>query len=114
MLVEEAVGDVDAFDTFVHVMDSRNACETIVSDRPGAVLLDLRMPGLSGWEVLEQLRVRGALDATYVAILSNSSSASDQAAALERGAKAYFVKPFEPDGYVDILKQVAGMMAGAG
>lgn len=107
MLVEGAIDATEEFGTFRHVIDSRTALEVVASEKPHAVLLDLRMPGLSGWEVLAQLRENGVLNSTFVAILSNSDSMGDRKEAMEQGAKAYFVKPMDSSGYIQIIEAVA-------
>lgn len=111
MLVEEAVESHEAFGHFAHIQDSREACEQIGEAKPDAVLLDIRMPGHSGWEVLAQLRQCGILSEVYVAILSNSDSLADREAAENAGASAYFVKPFDPNGYIAILEKIALALA---
>lgn len=108
MLVEGAVEASEAFTNFSHIIDSRQAASVIAQEQPDAVLLDLRMPGLSGWEVLDQLKSMDLLSKVYVAILSNSNSLSDRKEALGRGAKAYFVKPMDARGYHEIIEEVAG------
>ena len=107
MLVEESVEVSETFTVFRHVVDSRQATSVIVAEKPDVVLLDLRMPGLSGWEVLTQLRKANILAATFVAILSNSNSPSDRSEAQVRGAHSYFVKPMDSRGYGDIIDAVA-------
>ena len=108
MLIEDAVMGHEAFADFTYVQDSRTACAVIETQRPDVVLLDLRMPGLSGWSVLEQLRERGLLGSLTVAVLSNSTSRADREASLEKGAAAYFVKPMDADGYTEIIATLAG------
>lgn len=105
MFIEDAVAASESFCGFEHVADSREAVSRITSRRPNAVLLDLRMPGLSGWEVLDGIREAGLLENTKVAVLSNSDAKSDQQEAARRGACAYFVKPKQFDGYHQILDE---------
>ena len=57
-----------------------------------AVVLDIMLPGLSGYEVLK--RLRGSGDATPVLVLSAKDGEYDLADALDLGADDYLVKPF--------------------
>ncbi|MFT5464517.1 MAG: two-component system copper resistance phosphate regulon response regulator CusR, partial [Planctomycetota bacterium] len=64
-------------------------------DSPGAydaVLLDVMMPGLNGWEVLEQLRKAG--DDTPVIFLTARDAIDERVKGLELGADDYLPKPF--------------------
>jgi two-component system, NtrC family, response regulator AtoC len=71
------------------------ALELMTSDRPDLVLCDLRMPEMSGLELLEQLRVRQlALPVVLVTAFATVDTAID---AMKRGAADYVSKPFSPE-----------------
>jgi len=57
------------------------------------ILLDLNLPGKSGFEVLRDLRARGL--AAHVLVLSARDETADRVRALDLGADDYLVKPFE-------------------
>ena len=57
-----------------------------------AIVLDLMLPGLSGWEILQQLR---KTKATPVLILSARDTLPDRVKGLDAGADDYLTKPFE-------------------
>ena len=59
---------------------------------PGVVLLDLSMPDLDGWQVLDALRRDGPLPA--IIVVSAHDGESDIVRALEHGADDYITKPF--------------------
>ena len=61
------------------------------------VLLDLRLPGISGWDVLTRLRDADALDGLRVVVFSAHMEPREHARALEGGARAYLTKPFTSD-----------------
>ena len=60
---------------------------------PSLMFLDLKLPYLSGFEVLAWLRAQPAFKESPVIILTSSPEARDQKRALELGAKAYMIKP---------------------
>jgi CheY-like chemotaxis protein len=59
-----------------------------------AVFLDLRMPGMDGWGVLEELRARGIISRLPVIVLSAHADPSAIERSYELGAKGYVKKPF--------------------
>jgi DNA-binding response OmpR family regulator len=72
--------------------DGRIGLEQALAMKPGLILVDLRMPGISGVEVCEQLRNRGMK--TPLIVLSAVSDEIDKVRLLEIGADDYIVKPF--------------------
>ena len=54
--------------------DGREALDVLATWRPGAVLLDLRMPRLDGWAVCERLAARPELDGVAVVAMSDPES----------------------------------------
>jgi len=64
--------------------------------RPDLILLDIMMPGISGYEVLE--RLRADLSAPYMPVIFVSAldSAADEERGLVIGAADYITKPFQP------------------
>jgi two-component system nitrate/nitrite response regulator NarL len=71
---------------------------------PDVVLLDLRMPGPGGIEILKRIRAEG-LD-RRVAMLTTSTEESDLIASLQAGANGYLLKDMEPDELVDALADI--------
>ncbi len=63
------------------------------AERPALVLLDLHMPGMSGREVLAQLKADPALRRIPVIIFSSSEDPLDVEGAYEDGANSYLFKP---------------------
>ncbi len=71
------------------------ALDYLATDTPDVVLLDLRLPDLSGWEVLDRLRDRGQLASLRVILFSAHASAAQSA--LDAGCVSFIAKPFTPD-----------------
>ena len=85
--------EAEGFETLL-AADGETALRRIVEERPDVVLLDVMMPVVDGWGVLQRLADQGST--TKVIVLSAKASTSDIAHALELGAHEYVTKPFEP------------------
>jgi len=73
------------------------ALKAIQKHRPNLVLLDVMMPGeLDGIQVLEQIKINQRTQDTFVAVISARGQTVDQEIAVQKGADAYFIKPFSP------------------
>lgn len=73
---------------------------------PGLVVLDLKLPRISGFEVLEQLRQRPETRKTVVVVLSSSASDDDVSKAYELGANGYLVKPLHLEKLHEIVRAI--------
>lgn len=75
--------------------------------QPSAIILDLMLPGISGEEVLKQLKSDDELKAIPVIVFSNKSSQSDIEANLAAGATRYLVKSgTDLNTLVDVIREV--------
>lgn len=81
------------------------ALEVAAAWRPDVVLLDLGLPGLSGFDVLARLRERG--DRSVVIVISVMPGEKDKVRALDLGADDYVVKPF---GIQELLARVRAVL----
>ena len=75
---------------------------------PTAIILDLDLSGMSGFEVLEWLRDRPQLVTIPVFVLASSRQPRDVQRAYALGARSYFVKPMGPEGFKSLLQAIAG------
>ena len=69
--------------------------ELAIAKSPDVVVLDIVMPGLNGFEVCAKIREIPELSKTAVVFTSAKSYKSDIDRAMELGADAYLIKPFE-------------------
>ena len=77
---------------------------------PDLILLDLNMPRMNGFEVLEELNRDNKLKEIPVAVLSISQSEHDKSKVKVLNAKAYFVKPTGLDGLSDIIQKLLAIV----
>lgn len=73
---------------------------------PRLVLLDLKLPMMSGFEVLSWIRSHYSMSSLIVIILSSSDRDGDIEEAYRRGANAYLVKPSGMAALVDMCKAI--------
>ncbi|MGH7459082.1 MAG: response regulator [Longimicrobiaceae bacterium] len=76
--------------------DGPEALQAIEADRPDLVVLDLMLPGMSGLEVLEELRRRPETNGVPVLLLTARKEEEDRVEGLRLGADDYLAKPFSP------------------
>jgi len=78
------------------VNDGRQALSAAREQRPSAILLDVNMPGLSGFEVLSALRREPACEGARIILLTGCEQEVDVLRGFGLGADDYIVKPFNP------------------
>jgi CheY-like chemotaxis protein len=113
LLIDDDPGVIDMLRTFLEASKSGYLVDTALSGeaglaavaerRPDVVLLDLRMPGLDGLEVIKRIR---AIDPSIPVIMVTSASYQETSQALKSGAFAYIAKPFELR-YIEHLLKLA-------
>jgi two-component system response regulator len=73
---------------------------------PQLILLDIKLPRLNGFQVLERLRADPRTRLIPVVILTGSSEEEDVLASYQLGANSYVRKPVEFERFTDVIKQV--------
>lgn len=84
--------------------DGMTALERIDDDEPDCVVLDVMMPVLDGWGVLEALQSRPS--APPVLVVSAKSSIADVELAMSMGAQSYLAKPFNSHVLLDEVRRL--------
>jgi len=75
-------------------------------DNPAVILLDLKLPKVTGIEVLEQIRSDERLKMIPVVVLTSSHEEKDMLASYALGVNAYVVKPVEFHEFVNAVKEL--------
>ena len=73
---------------------------------PGIILLDLKLPRRSGFEVLEAVRTTNATRRVPVVVLTSSNQEDDIDRAYDMGANSYLVKPISRDALVAMVRSL--------
>ncbi len=105
LMVLEAALAAEGFDP-VPCAHPEEAVDLAEKRRVRVVVLDVMMPGLDGFGVLERLRARESTRDLPVLMLSAMASGSDRVRGLEAGADDYLAKPFHPDELVIRLRRL--------
>jgi CheY-like chemotaxis protein len=84
--------------------DGREALEKIEEESPDLLLLDLEMPGMNGYDVLNVLRTRSLLPDLKIAVLTSRSSEKHRQRARELGAHKYLTKPCSNNTLLEIVE----------
>lgn len=81
---------------FHHAADGRAGLELARSLRPDVIILDVLLPLLDGFQVLESLHADAETAQIQVLMLTGKTQSSDIVKALAIGANDYLLKPFQP------------------
>ncbi|MCB0240927.1 MAG: response regulator, partial [Anaerolineae bacterium] len=84
------------------------AIEALKRELPDLVLLDIKLPDMSGLDIMGWLRSRPGGDRVTVIVLSAQAFASDAASALAAGGDAFLRKPFRRD---ELLATIASQLS---
>ncbi|HEX4902086.1 MAG TPA: response regulator [Acidimicrobiales bacterium] len=82
---------------------------TVAAGGRPVVVLDVQMPDIDGWEVLESIRADRSLDPIPVVMCTVRAGAADRARGYGHGADAYEAKPFDIDQLLGTVRRLAEM-----
>lgn len=88
--------------------DGATALEIVAEAMPDIVLLDVMMPGMDGFQVLDRIRQDETLKNVQVIMLTARGQETDVIRGLETGAVDYIVKPFRPAEMLARVKRLLG------
>jgi two-component system response regulator DctR len=100
-LLSEGFPSGDAFDAWLHTRDVSGGWP----ESPSCLLLDVRMPGLSGLQLFERLVETGLIERLPVIFLTGHGDVPMAVAAVKRGAFDFVEKPFSDNALVDRVEQ---------
>jgi len=95
----------EGFDVLV-ATDGRTALQKVAEGRPDLVLLDVMMPGKSGFEVCQEIRAHPEWRSTKIIMLTAKGRETEMAKGIALGADAYMTKPFSTKELVTRVKEM--------
>lgn len=84
--------------------NGEEALETALKEVPDLILLDVRMPRMTGYEACKQIKANKKTGHIPVVFLSAKGQESEVQAGMEAGAQEYILKPFAPEQLVERVK----------
>jgi DNA-binding response OmpR family regulator len=91
------------------VTDGLEALREMAEDLPDLLLLDVMMPNLDGYGVLEQMLSSGIKDRVRVMMVTARGSERDAKAGFDHGCDAYMTKPFDVFELIDKVSEICAM-----
>jgi DNA-binding response OmpR family regulator len=92
----------------VAASNGEDAVRTASRERPDLVLMDVRMPRMTGYDACRMMKANPDLRNVPVVFLSAKGQESEIQSGLEAGAEEYLLKPFSP---ADLTNRVRGILA---
>ena len=119
LLVQVALSEVGANVRYRRVHDARQALAYLdaamkvesTTPKPDLILLDLNLPGNSGFEVLSAVRAAPFWAPTPVVVFTSSAARHDMETASALNATKYILKPSTFEGYLAMIKTLLGLLS---
>ncbi|MBU0510810.1 MAG: response regulator [Chloroflexi bacterium] len=100
--VVAASDGVDAYEKAVELAEK--------GELPDLILMDVRMPRMTGYEACERIKAHDKLKDIPIAFLSAKGQDNEVQTGLAAGAVAYIIKPFSPDQLTEKVKEFLGQI----
>ncbi len=86
--------------------NGKDAIESIRTEKPELVILDVMMPGIDGFEVCNTIKNELGMKDVYVLMLTTNGQKFNKQKGIEVGTDIFMTKPFDPDEIVEKTAQV--------
>lgn len=97
-----------------NIIEAHNGEEAVAqakTHRPALILMDVRMPKMTGYEACKVLKKDPQMDGIPIVFLSAKGQETEIKQGIDLGAEEYILKPFAPD---ELYHRVAQILKGAG
>ena len=97
-LLEQTLEELEDYDVEIFTAaNGKEGLETIQTETPDLVFLDVMMPEMNGYEVCQRVKSDENLKDTYIIMLTAKGQEFDKEKGLQMGTNMYITKPFDPD-----------------
>jgi DNA-binding response OmpR family regulator len=93
--------------------DGESGLELILSEQPDLIILDVMMPGLTGWEICKYIRSKPDWANTPILMLTGIGERMNAMTAPLYGADAHLDKPFDIDDLIETVRQLGAQALAA-
>ncbi len=107
MLLERTLVSLPVAINMTH--DATQALAEMAKSRPDLIVTDLQLPGISGWEFLEQVRTRDEWKEIPALVLSVRSAPENRRKGRELKVAKYMTKPFVPRHLQQVVQDLLGI-----
>jgi two-component system, chemotaxis family, chemotaxis protein CheY len=122
LIVEDSSATRDYYRTYLtergflvsEAYNGLEALEKLAAEAFDAVIADINMPKMDGYQFIRELRSGEKKYKTPIAVISSENKPSDQQLAYQAGANAYLVKPVKPDQLEGLIRLFGVKPEGAG
>lgn len=104
-LITATLSDGDCY-RFLEARNGLEALEIARREKPGLILLDIRMPSVDGFEVCRRLKADSETRHITIVVLTALAQEKDKEHVRQVGADAYLAKPFSPTELLNIVDEV--------
>jgi two-component system chemotaxis response regulator CheY len=91
--------------------DGKAALHALINLKVDAVITDLNMPNMNGFELIRELRANPTYKFTPILMLTTEAEGSKKEEGKAAGATGWIVKPFNPEKLVEVVKKVCPQAA---
>jgi DNA-binding response OmpR family regulator len=98
--------------TVLEASDGERGLELARNERPDVILLDVMMPGRSGWEVAEELLSDDSTSGIPIIFLTARAEVRDRAKGIDLGGVDYVTKPFNPVELAPLVRDLVRRVEG--
>ncbi len=115
LVVEDSPSELELISHFLNesgykvikATGGREALEKLESEKPDAIITDVVMPGMSGFELCRSLKKNPATQKVPIVICSSKNQEIDRLWAMRQGADAYLTKPYTREELLRAIKSVS-------
>ncbi|MGF1978199.1 MAG: response regulator [Nostoc sp. CmiSLP01] len=95
----------------IKATSAKEALEIVLEEKPDAIVTDVEMPGMSGFELCRFLKANPTNQKIPIVICSSKNQAIHHLWAKKQGADAYITKPYTPEQLVSAIESVEAVAA---